>query len=597
MPQTCRLLRPKFHCRIAFANALIALILLSVFAATPVLAIPAVRSVKIVGTNLAVNLATQEGQPYNARAIEKDVHQLWSEGRFSDIRVEATEEPAGTAVVFRVTPAPDLRLRHVRIEPSSFGLHPKIDEGASVNPFRAHEIALEAQRRLNAEGYLDARVDYGLLPVSKHAADVRLTVRAGKPVDVRAVDFAGNIGLDAKELRSALRDMRIRRLLPGIPGVWDGWRMFPAYNRDAIDADLNRLRSLYISKGYFDANVRFDGATIHGTSAIVRLDVQSGPQYRVREWTVTGTRIPMAPVHPGGGLLRTGDLCSCLFTARRDAERRGVLDFSAKLNLQSVGTAPDTSPVADLTASVTEGRPYRVGRITFTGNRRYSDASVRRNLVLDEGDWLNRRLLRKSIARLNQTLQFEPLDENSIGIRPHPTTGEADIDIRLTERNRRAWSISGPLGTMSFAGPLQASLSSRLPPWGRGIFELSTYAASLSLLAYSQPLLAFLSITSNRHLLLVMALERPFTPGEGWRSGFVIAPQMGWRFSAMSYAAAQLQHRLLPVLTGDRGLETELSVIMERPQGDATLLCTPPKPRFAYLRIPAAMLVQFLGQL
>jgi len=98
-------------------------------------------------------------------------------------------------------------------------------------------------------------------------------------------------------------------------------------------------------------------------------------------------------------------------------------------------------------------------------------------------------------------------------------------------------------------------------------------------------------------LLLVLALERPFTPGEGWRSGFVIAPQLGWRQSAMSYASAQLQHRLVSTLTGDRSLDPELSVIMERPQGDATLLCAPPKPRFANLRIVAAMLVQFLGQL
>ncbi len=148
---------------------------------------------------------------------------------------------------------------------------------------------------------------------------------------------------------------------------------------------------------------------------------------------------------------------------------------------------------------------------------------------------------------------------------------------------------------MSFAGPLQASISSRLPLWGQGVFELSTYAASLSLVAFSHPLLPLLSIASNRHLLLVAALERPFTPGEGWKSGFVIAPQLGWRFPAMSYAAAQFQHRLLPALTGERGLETELPVILERQQGDAMLLCTPPKPRFAALRLAAAMVVQFLG--
>src|SRR5260370_19641413 len=237
--------------------------------ATPAIAIPAVKSVEILGTNLAVKLATQEGQPYDARAIENDVHELWSAGWFSDIRVEATEETAGTAVVFRVTPAPDLRLRHVLIEPSSFGLHPKIDEGASVTPLRAHEIAIEAQKRINAQGYLDAQVDAGLLPVSKHAADVQLTVRAGKPVDVRAVAFAGQTGLEGKKLRRALHDLRIKRMLPGIPGVWRGWRIFPAYNRDVVDADLNRLRSLYVSKGYFDAEVRFDGAAIRDNSAIV----------------------------------------------------------------------------------------------------------------------------------------------------------------------------------------------------------------------------------------------------------------------------------------------------------------------------------------
>jgi hypothetical protein len=72
---------------------------------------------------------------------------------------------------------------------------------------------------------------------------------------------------------------------------------------------------------------------------------------------------------------------------------------------------------------------------------------------------------------------------------------------------------------------------------------------------------------------------------------------MGWRFPAMSYAAAQFQHRLLPVLTGDRGLETELPVIVERPRGDATLLCTPSKPRLFALRMAVAMLIQILGAL
>ncbi len=586
----------QFSFGAAFANSLRSLTLLSLPLLSPVLGSPLVKSVVVVGASVPVNLGTQAGQPYDDRAIEKDVRTLWSKGGFADILVETTEETEGTTVVFHITPEPNLRLRYVRIEPSSFGLHPKVTEGTPVSRLRAHEIAIEARKRLKAEGYLNAQVDYDLVPVSKYVVDVRLTVREGDAVDVRAVAFVGDPGLDVKELRGALRNTRIRRVVPGIPGLWAGWRMLPAYNADAIDADLNRLRSLYLSKGYFDARVRLAGTEIQGKSAFVKLDVQSGARYRVREWAASGPGIANAQVHPGDGVMPMSALCSCLLAGRRDAERRGILDFSAKLAMQRVDAGSGASPVADLTATMAEGQPYHVGRIEFTGNRHFRDATVRRNFLLDEGDWLDRRLLRKSIARLNQTMQFEPVDVGSIGIHPHTKTGDADVDIRLTERNRRAWSISGPIGPVSFAGPLQASLSSRLPPWGRGLFELSTYAASVTLLAFAHPLLPFLSLTSKSPWLPILALERPFTPGEGWRSGFVLAPQMAWRPLTLSYATSQLQHRLLPTLAGDRGLEPELPVTMERPQGDTMLFCEPPKPRFAKLRVTVAMLIQFLGR-
>src|SRR5262245_61697342 len=110
-----------------------------------------VESVSIRGTDLRVKLATQVGAELDARAIATDVRRLWETGRFDDIQVETT----GTAVVFRVIEAPPLRLRKILIEPSSFGLQPKVPEGALLSRFRAHEIALEAQKQLEARGYLD----------------------------------------------------------------------------------------------------------------------------------------------------------------------------------------------------------------------------------------------------------------------------------------------------------------------------------------------------------------------------------------------------------------------------------------------------------
>src|SRR5207248_1591123 len=119
-----------------------------------------IESVLVQGTRLPVNLATQVGREYDARTVARDVQQLWETGRFDDIRVEVT----GTNVVFRVLESQHLRLRKIVIEPSGFGLQPKVPEGSRVTRLRAHEIALEAQRQLEGRGYPAARVDYALEP-------------------------------------------------------------------------------------------------------------------------------------------------------------------------------------------------------------------------------------------------------------------------------------------------------------------------------------------------------------------------------------------------------------------------------------------------
>jgi outer membrane protein assembly factor BamA len=569
------------------------LIIIIFILAGPALAdAPVVKSVAVAGTIYPVALATQLGHPYDALVIEKDVRKLWSTGRFDDIRVESKQEADGTALVFRVRELPQLQLHEIRVEPSSFGLHPKIGEGTPMNLLRAHQIAMEAQTRLNAEGYIDARVNETLVPVSRQKVDVRLTVRAGHPVDVKAVQFKGDLGLDIHQLRSTLQAARIRRLFPPIPGLWAGWRLFPAYNPQALDTDLAHIRSLYLSKSYFDARVHLDDVEIHGKAAKITILVESGPQYRIREWTASGGHAAAARANSG-----IPALCSCLLDARRAAERDGVLDFSTALDVQRVESELGASPVADLRAQVEEGFPYRVGRIEFTGNHRYSDSAVRRNMVLNEGQPLDRMLLRKSIARLNRSAWFDPIGETGVDIQRDPATRTANVTLALTERKNRAWSISGPVGPLSVTGPLQASLSSRLPAWGRGLFEFSTYTASISLVAFAHPILPLLSVASQSPILPILALQRPFTPGEGWRSGFILAPQLGWQRELLGYATTQIEQRLLFRLAGDRALGEELPVTVARPQGEIVLSCTPPKPRFSNLRLGSAMGLHLLGVL
>lgn len=231
-------------------------------------------------------------------------------------------------------------------------------------------------------------------------------------------------------------------------------------------------------------------------------------------------------------------------------QRDGALEFAARFEF-------------DRGLSAQRGREYRVGRIEFTGNHRYSDGLVRSHMLLDEGDVWDDRLLRRGIARLNRSGLFDPVDERHVLVVRDPNEGIANVTLRLTERKRGSWNIAGPW-------PFRASIGARLP-------KIATYAASFTLYGWSR--------------IPVAAIQRPYTPGAGWKSGFAIAPQLGLRGFGIGYAAGQVQQRLIPLISGERSADGPLTI-----GGDIEAACVA-KPRLRLLRTGATAALGFLGTL
>ena len=379
------------------------------------------------------------------------------------------------AVIFHVVEMPQLLLHTFHVEPSTFGLQMNLPEGTPMSRLRAHQIANQAQQDLRSDGFRTATVDYDLVPFIGNKVDLHLNIDAGERIRVKQVEFTGDTEFDSKDLRGTLRSLKIRRVTPPIPGIWNGWRLYPGYSPEGVQGDLALLRSYYISKGYFDATVKLDDVQVAQKAAHVSIQVQAGQLYHVRTWQVSGNGVMPKVVHPLNGLMRSQNFCSTLFVARREAEHDGILDFTVNLQVQPTEASTKEAPEADLTATIDRGSPFHVGRIEFTGNRHFSEAAVRSNFLLDEGDLLDEHLLRKSMARLNEANFFEPVNERTTMIHTDPKTGIADIDIRVMERKRGSWNLSGPVGPASVAGPLEASIRTRLPAWGSGLLEASTY--------------------------------------------------------------------------------------------------------------------------
>ena len=254
-------------------------------------------------------------------------------------------------------------------------------------------------------------------------------------------------------------------------------------------------------------------------------------------------------------------LCSDLLDASRRAEAQGRLDFTAEV--ESSGN--------DVTARIRMGPAYSVGRINFAGHSRINDTTLRRAMTIFERDRLDVGQLRRSLARINDLGIFESLTLADITVAHRDDGVSADLTIALRERKRRWWSVSGP--TLPGLGLLQASVASRLPPWGRGVFEAATYFVSLNITGFAKPFLA---------------LERPVVPGQELFSGFAISPALSPRAMLTHYGRTHLAHAIGGKLNSDVRDALAVPVISAGHIEEEPLICKPPTPRLQWLRRGAA---------
>ena len=498
-----------------------------------------INRLETVGTQRRVHLEMHLGDPLNRGYVSHEVHRLWSTGWFDDIRVEATPEPGGVGLAFCFVEKPRYVLRRVELKPSTTTLAVRIKPGATVDRQTAHQTAVALQNQLIEQGHLKAEVEEQLIPVSYGQADLHLNLKPGPVYRVSEVRFSGPAGFDPGTLENALRFTRIRRILPPLPGLSKGWQVLPPFSYQRVEADLEALRSFYFSRGYWDASVNFAGVDFSGRESRLMIAVDAGRHHKVGQTQVVKILPGRATITSVGGNTSATELCSCLRQAQQEAEKEGRVDFSVRAEVWLADGPSAGKPVAAdqwvaLRARIETGSPYTVGRIEFRGNHNYSDSTLRRLVVLNEGDPFDYRQLRKSLSRLNTSGFFKPITKDQVIIQRDPTAQQLDLMLNLVERARGGWSLSGSLEPLSIVRPIQFLVGSHLPDWGGQALELSTYFVALSLSPLPQMIPGGLPLTASMRWLPRLSVGRPYLPAQEWRSGFVISPQLGWQGAVLS---------------------------------------------------------------
>jgi hypothetical protein len=444
-------------------------------------------------------------------------------------------------------------LRKVRFQPRTELSETTPAPGSAIDENSAKQGSDQVRQQLVAAGYRDAKVDAKIVPVGFRQADLVVHIDRGTRYRIREVHFTGHTAFEEKKLRHEIHAL-------GEP-----------YSDASMQGAIARLRAFYVSQGYFDAKISLDSSKVlGGDKASMTVAVESGTRYRAN-----------------GADFNARDVCAHIFEARREAERQGVLDFDPRVELSRLEGDPAS---VTMTMQIGTGERYTVGRISFRGNHAFDDTTVRRAFVLNEGEPFDMDKLRRSLVRINQMGVFAPPADPDISLTRDEATHTASVTVSLHQKPRGWWGLSGPVVPVGLVGPFDGSVISRLPSWGHGIFEGSTYFGSFSLLGFLQPVSNIVSLMPQSGILPFWAIQRPLLPGQIWTSGFTIAPLLGWQGMALAYGMSHLHEGFSRLLWHNVNTAPPLAVTVEwfglngGPVEAGPLVCEAPKPSLAKLR-------------
>jgi len=445
-----------------------------------------VESVDIQGNrrlrdeDLLYYIKTRPGDVYDPAALERDLKELLSLNFFDKTATRVLTEDGvrgGVNVIFEVKELPiirDLTFKGAKALTESDILkefrekHVGISKEAVFDPVKTRSAIRVLSEMLAGKGYPNAKITWDKDEISATSIALTFNIDQGAKSRIIQIEFTGLQHFKNKELRNALA-------LVHPSGLISRFKSEDILDLRKLEYDLQKnVRSYMFSKGYFQARIgepqvvglgyKRTGPPIIGgaiplpiltskddTLKII-VPVTEGRVYRVGELKVEGNSIFSEQQILAYIGLHTGDIAdgkrlqdAVYEDLKKVYGSQGFVNYVGEFDPEfKDNPANPNEGIVDITLRIDEGKQYTLRRLEFTGNTFTRDRVMRREFLLNEGDIYNQNYLEISLARLNQTQYFDPIDKDQdVEIRTDDEKGDVDLNVRIKEKGRQQISFNG----------------------------------------------------------------------------------------------------------------------------------------------------------
>ena len=392
---------------------------------------------------------TKPGDKFDPVTVEEDYRSIYGLRKFANVEAKVEPTTAGVIVTFIVTEEKQIRTiafrGNVAINTDTLRDTITINTGEAIDPFRLSTARSAIESLYRDKNYAFAHVDVDREHLEK-TGELVFNVTEGPQVTIRKVNFLGNHSFDDGRLKDQIQTKSWFPIFR--PGTFEP---------EQIEDDVAALRRYYEGKGFFDVRV--------GRKLIFSPDqremqvtfvVNEGPRYRVNRVEFRGNSM-LSDVQLRRGLKMTAGQPFDAETAQRDV-RQIVKEYSPLgfiyesrpqfgnpdyLKVEPRQVFHRDAGTLDLIYQISEGKPFRIGRILVKGNSRTQDKVILRELRLAPGQMYNSAELADGLDRLRATPFFAGVTATPIGDDPN----YRDILIEVNEQRTAQFTVGAGINS------------------------------------------------------------------------------------------------------------------------------------------------------
>lgn len=406
--------------------------------------------------------------------VTKAIHNLWDQGLFSDVRINATKIVDGK-IYLNIHLQEKPRLSKFSIKgvnkSDANDIREKIDlvkgkvitDNVVVNTKNIIKEFYVDKGFYNAEVRIDQKAD----STQPNTAILDVRIAKKRKVRIRRIVLHGNEQVKSGKLKRSMKETKQAQW-------WRVWKASKFIRSNYLD-DKKNLLAKYNQLGYRDARIVSDSVyTNKDGSLSIELWLDEGRKYYFRNITWLGntkyTADELSKVLgiKKGEVYDQGKLEANLMMNPngRDVSSLYLDDGYLFFNVEPVEIRVENDSI-DLEMRIREGKQATINRVTVVGNTKTSDHVILRELRTKPGQLFSRSDIIRSQRELSQLGYFNP-ETMGVNPKPNPTDGTVDIEYTVEERPSDQVELSGGWGNGQIVGTIGVSFNNFS---GRNMFK------------------------------------------------------------------------------------------------------------------------------